>query len=130
MKFDLKIIGLQALLKHCQPETIREPVDEGIRKATLWTERTIRVSTPVDTGRLRSSITSVILGQTGKVGTNVQYAQFVEYGTRKMEPRYVVEGSAIRIKGKGMFTYTMELLKDKIKDFMTDIGKEIVARFG
>jgi phage gpG-like protein len=127
---DVKILGIEQLLKKLRKETIKEPVDDGIKKATLWTERTVKVSTPVLWNRLRPSITSQIIGQTGRVGTNVQYAQFVEYGTRKMEPRHVIEGSAVRILGKGMFTYTMELLKDKIKEFTTDIGKAIMAKFG
>jgi HK97 gp10 family phage protein len=127
---NIKVLGIEQLLKKLQKETIKEPVDEGIKKATLWTERTVKVSTPVDTGRLRSSITARILGQTGRIGTIVQYAKFVEYGTRKMEPRHVVEGSSTRIKGKGMFTYTMELLREKIKDFIDDMGKQITARFG
>lgn len=127
---DVKILGIEQLLKKLRKETIKEPVDDGIRKATLWTERTVKVSTPVLENRLRPSITSQIIGQTGRVGTNVQYAPFVEYGTRKMEARHVVEGSSVRVLGKGMFTYTMELLKEKIKEFTTDIGKSIMARFG
>jgi len=39
------------------------------------------------TGRLRSSITHEIEGTTGRVGTNVEYALFLELGTEKMSPR-------------------------------------------
>jgi len=126
---NVKVLGIEQLLKKLQKETIKEPVGQGIKKATLWTERTLKQSTPVDTERLRSSYSSQVLGQTGRIATNVQYAQFVEYGTRKMEPRHVVKDSTTRVLGKGMFTYTMELLKEKIGEFITDIGKAIVARF-
>ena len=126
---NVKVLGIEQLLKKLQKETIKEPVDQGIKKATRWTERTLKQSTPVDSGRLRSSYSSQVLGQTGRIATNVQYAQFVEYGTRKMEARHVVKDSTTRVLGKGMFTYTMELLKEKIGEFITDIGKAIQARF-
>jgi hypothetical protein len=126
---DVKILGVEQLVKKLN-RAIKEPVDKGIKEVTLWTEKTVKVSTPVDENRLRPSMTHHIEGQVGRVGTITDYAPFVEYGTRKMEARHVVEDSAIRVLGKGMFTYTMELLKDKIKEFTTDIGKAIMARFG
>ena len=126
---NVKVLGIEQLLKKLQKETIKEPVDQGIKKATRWTERTLKQSTPVDTGELHASITSKVIGATGQVGTIVQYAKFVEYGTKKMEARHVVKDSATRVLGKGMFTYTMELLKEKIGEFITDIGKAIQARF-
>lgn len=57
---------------------------------------------PVDTGRLRSSIT-VTQGRDSKgpfvdVGTNVEYASYVEYGTAKspaqpfIRPAYILAG--------------------------------------
>lgn len=57
---------------------------------------------PVDTGRLRSSIT-VTQGRDGKgffvdVGTNVEYASYVEYGTARspaqpfIRPAYILAG--------------------------------------
>ncbi len=42
----------------------------------------------VDTGRLRQSIAVVRVADGHyKVGTNVQYAPFLEFGTRRMAPR-------------------------------------------
>lgn len=130
MKFDYKIIGLELLKKKCEKSTIQEPVNEGIKKLAVWMVKTVKVSTPVDTGRLRSSVSSQVYGSTAKIGTNVQYAQYVEYGTRYIEPRYVKEGSSARILGTGPFTYAMELLQGKIKDFLGEIGKAISVRFG
>jgi HK97 gp10 family phage protein len=43
---------------------------------------------PVDTGRLRASITheiaSDVEGLVGRVGTDVEYAPYVEFGTGRM----------------------------------------------
>lgn len=42
---------------------------------------------PVDTGRLRNSIThEVVSGREVHIGTSVEYAPYVELGTRKQHP--------------------------------------------
>ena len=57
----------------------------GVHKAGLLVERDAKLLCPVDTGRLRNSIhTELVLTETGgeaHVGTNVEYAAYVEYGT-------------------------------------------------
>ncbi|GAG59615.1 unnamed protein product [marine sediment metagenome] len=52
-----------------------------ISKACLLVERDAKILCPVDTGRLRSSITHEIEGTTGRVGSNVEYARIVELGS-------------------------------------------------
>lgn len=128
--FAFKIKGAAEIAKKLQKETIMQPLAEGIKKITLFLDREVKMATPVDTGRLRSSITSQITAEFGKVGTNVNYASFVEYGTKKMESRHVTEGSSVRVKGKGMFAYGMEKLQAKIGEFLKDIGNAISVRFG
>ena len=46
-------------------------------------------NSPVDTGRLRNSITNAVeMGeQAVYIGTNVEYAGYVELGTSRMKPR-------------------------------------------
>lgn len=63
-------------------------VAKGLAKKAVQVERTAKRLCPVDTGRLRSSITWS-LEQDGRglyalVGTNVVYAAYVEFGTRFM----------------------------------------------
>lgn len=62
------------------------PVYKMILKTTLRMESVAKGLCPVDTGRLRSSIQHEISlddGEiTGRVGTNVEYAPYVEFGTR------------------------------------------------
>ena len=49
-------------------------------------EGDVKLRTPVDTGRLRNSITHMMEGDdTVVIGTNVEYAAYVEMGTRKMD---------------------------------------------
>ena len=40
---------------------------------------------PVDTGRLRASITHTNDGESAYIGTNVEYAKYVELGTSRMK---------------------------------------------
>lgn len=52
-----------------------------LTKACLLVENYAKINCPVDTGQLRQSITHQVVDQTGVVGTNVEYAPYVEYGT-------------------------------------------------
>ena len=51
----------------------------------LQAEGYAKLKAPVDTGRLRNSITHSVAQQEDSVyiGTNVEYAPYVEYGTRR-----------------------------------------------
>lgn len=58
-------------------------------EAELWRlglqiQNYARLLAPVDTGRLRSSITATKGDRVVTIGTNVEYAAFVEFGTRYM----------------------------------------------
>lgn len=52
-----------------------------LTKACLLVENDAKKRCPVDTGQLRQSITHEVEGNTGVIGTNVEYAPYVEYGT-------------------------------------------------
>lgn len=49
---------------------------------------------PVDTGRLRNSITHFQSGEDEYIGTEVEYAPYVELGTRKMSARPFLKPAA------------------------------------
>lgn len=75
------------------------PVDlfEAVRDAAYYAEYTSKELVPVDTGRLRSSISTVNdnNGTTIKfiVGTNVFYAPYQEFGTsRGIRPKRFMQG--------------------------------------
>ncbi len=55
-------------------------------KVALMIERESKIFAPVDTGRLRASIHTEMEGElVWKVCTNVYYAIYQEFGTRKMK---------------------------------------------
>lgn len=114
---NIKIVGLEALAQKCKADTIKIPLMEGIKKIIFALEGETKKITPVDTGRLRSSIFSRYGASEGIVGTNVEYAPFVEYGTRYME-------------GSHMFEKGLEQIKHKMADFFKAIGVQIENRWG
>ncbi len=65
------------------PALVQQELGKAVVKLILIIEATAKKACPVDTGNLRSSITPVVESWArGFVGTNVEYAPFVEYGTR------------------------------------------------
>lgn len=56
-------------------------MNEALSKACLLVENSAKEKAPVSTGNLRSSLTHEITGNVGTVGTNVEYAPYVEFGT-------------------------------------------------
>lgn len=64
------------------------PVGRDLTRRALRVEAAAKRVCPVDTGRLRSSITHALAQDGGDViamvGTNVEYALDVEFGTSKM----------------------------------------------
>jgi HK97 gp10 family phage protein len=62
-----------------------EQAEKMIASATLATEDQAVQLAPVDTGNLRGSISHRFAGSLeGVVFTSVEYAPYIEYGTRKM----------------------------------------------
>ncbi len=147
----LQMLGTRKLLNALEGQkTIKDPLAAAIRKITLFLDRTTKMATPVDTGRLRSSITSQITAEFGQVGTNVEYASFVEFG-RGMSVGLGSRGGALinpftigqrsgtghhienghRVwDGLGMFGYAMKQLQAKMGGYLKELGDNISVRWG
>lgn len=79
------------------------PVAKELERRALQVERRAKQLCPVDTGRLRASITHALEGR-GKtlsavVGTNVNYAPHVEFGTRYQPPRSFLRAALAAVRG-------------------------------
>ena len=86
-----KIERLQKAMKKA-PALIAEELATAVRDLVLLVEAEAKILCPVDTGKLRASITPVIESwAAGYVGTNTHYAPYVEYGTRKMDAQPFLE---------------------------------------
>jgi HK97 gp10 family phage protein len=90
--------------------TNKRPIGEVTRKVVdricLEISASAKRITPVDTGNLRRSISTVPAVKeggdrwTGKVGSNVQYAVFVEYGTRHQTAQPFLGPALEQARGK------------------------------
>ena len=129
VKLNFAVTGVEKVLQKMDAATVDKQLADSIKKITMWFHSTVMTSTPVVNSRLRSSISSMITPTSGRVFTNIEYAPFVEYGTKRMEARHVEKGSSTRRLGKGPFTYTLEQLEAKMESFIGEMGKAIKARF-
>ena len=50
--------------------------------------------TPVDTGNLRNSMAHSVSGDAAYIGSNVEYAPYVEFGTRRNKAHHMIKKAA------------------------------------
>jgi hypothetical protein len=77
--FGIKVIAAH-VVKDLKDKPVSKSITDGLQKLVLKVEALAKKSTVVDTGRLRSSITHSFGKNEARVGTNVEYAIYVEYG--------------------------------------------------
>lgn len=81
MKIDVTIKSNADLIKRAAPDAI----ERALEAIGLQAEGYAKMLCPVDTGRLRNSITHTVdvTEQKAYIGTNVEYAAYVEMGTSR-----------------------------------------------
>ena len=75
-------------------KAFEEATARGLEKIGLTAEGYAKSNAPVDTGRLRNSITHEVDGQEVYIGSNVEYAIYVEMGTVKMKAQPFLKPAA------------------------------------
>ncbi len=81
---EMSIEGLESLMAKLRRlgGSVDEAIDKGIGKGVQKIKSDAKVNCPYDTGRLKGSISTEHLElKVWAVGTNVEYAMFVEFGT-------------------------------------------------
>ena len=77
-----KLKGIERVQKHLDNINLDEKkLNQILSQACLIVENQARRDAPVDNGVLRNSIRSEVEGKQGVVGTNIEYAPYVEFGT-------------------------------------------------
>jgi len=111
MTINVKIVNLdkvKELLKTASDD-VKKNVDKGIKEAGFFIQTEIQESIAghraeirsFDTGRFASSIKATFPKQyVAIVGTDVDYAKFLEYGTSKIEPRSHFRNTVARNEDK------------------------------
>lgn len=65
---------------------IKSAIAKGLETIGLVAEGYAKADVPVDTGRLRNSITHTTDGKDATIGTNVEYAPYVEFNEKLSHP--------------------------------------------
>lgn len=77
-------------------KALPEQIEQALTAIGLTAESYAKQECPVDTGRLRNSITHAV--ETGEqavyIGSNVEYTAFVELGTSRMKARPYLKPAA------------------------------------
>lgn len=66
----------------------------ALEEIGLTAEGYAKRACPVDTGRLRNSVTHLLKGYDCFIGTNVEYAPYVEEGTSRMKGKHFLRKAA------------------------------------
>lgn len=122
MSFKLEVRNLKAFrdgMERLVRDMHGEPMLEAMRDATLYVTADARRDAPVDTGRLRASIFPEVRAEgrqvIGVVGSNVEHAPFMEFGTRPhWPPRQPIETWARR-HGLSWFVVARSIARKGIK---------------
>jgi HK97 gp10 family phage protein len=72
------------------PERVVPLVNLALRKSISDMERDAKIFAPVDTGMMRASTTSTVMGLSAEMGPTVEYAPYVEEGTSDQAPQAFV----------------------------------------
>ena len=69
-------------------------IPRGLEAIGLAAEGHAKKETPVDTGRLRNSISHAVDDKAAYIGTNVEYAPYVELGAQGREGKHMLQRAA------------------------------------
>ena len=88
MKVDYKDNSEQVL------SALEKGIKNGLEAIGLTAETYAKKATPVDTGRLRNSISHAVDGEAVYIGSNVEYAPYVELGTSRAKAHHMLQKAA------------------------------------
>ena len=88
MKVDYKDNSQQIL------SALEKGIKNGLEAIGLTAETYAKKATPVDTGRLRNSISHDVDGEAVYIGSNVEYAPYVELGTSRAKAHHMLQKAA------------------------------------
>lgn len=95
------------------PADIDKGLGRAIKKSAFLIERYAKQLSPVDTGRLRNSISSDVYPMEATIEPHVNYAIYVHEGTRHFDPRPFMRNAG-------------EQAREQIEDFIYNELKAVV----
>lgn len=94
-----------------------EAIDRALEACGLQAENYAKARCPVDTGLLRNSISHTHDGDTAYIGTNVEYAPYVELGHRKASGGTVPGAHFLKSAAEGHTDEYKRLIEQELKGF-------------
>ena len=73
---------------------IEKAIERGLEAIGQTAEGYAKENTPVDTGRLRNSISHAVEDDAVYIGSNVEYAPYVELGSPTVKAHHMLQKSA------------------------------------
>ena len=73
---------------------LEKAIERGLEAIGLAAEGYAKEETPVDTGRLRNSISHATDKEAAYIGTNVEYAPYIELGARGRQGVHMLQRAA------------------------------------
>lgn len=97
------------------PEEVEQEVKTLVAETSYKIEADAKLLAPVSTGHLRRSIKTKIskAGYTATIGTNVEYSNYVEFGTSKMDAQPFLIPAYVKHKDD---------FKEELKDILDKVG--------
>ena len=92
-------------------DALKNAKKRGLEAIGLTAEGYAKKDTPVDTGRLRNSIAHAVEDDAAFIGTNVEYAIFVEAGARGRKGVHMLQRAATEHAGE-----YKRLMEDSMKN--------------
>lgn len=90
---------------------IDKAIERGLEAIGLTAEKYAKEETPVVTGRLRNSISHAVKDDSAYIGSNVEYAPFVELGARGRTGNHMLKRAATEHKDE-----YKKLMEDSLKN--------------
>ena len=116
------------------PLLIKGPIAGFLKRSALTIELNAKTSAPVDTGRLRSSIITDIQPLSARIGPTVEYAPYVEFGTRPhwapmgaLQPWAGRHGFGAGAKGDWLVRFIISKRGTKAHPFMRPAAQKSLA---
>lgn len=86
MGVTVRVEGLDEALRKLDPRMVDRPCRNFLERGSILVQNEARRLAPVDTGQLRASIDRDVGAREAVIGTNEDYAPYVEKGTRPHFP--------------------------------------------
>lgn len=119
---DIKISNIREIRSafNRAPGLMSQELNTAIKKSVLSIQAKSMLNTPVATGRLRASHTSIFGDLKGTVSTNTKYDIFVHDGTRYMKARPYLKDAV-----ESSVDTTNRFFKEAVENVLQKIGRLI-----